>query len=463
MSKQIKVLSLLFLFLIAAGKTSTAQNRYELTVKDAVDLAYKNVTELKNAQVDYRIQEALNKEITGRALPQISASGGIQHYLKLPQILFPNAAEAGIYNVLVKEKLVPQGTAIPPPTVVPVSFQLPWSSSFGATVQQLLFQPDVFVGLQARKLSLNLSSAVIDQTKEQIKDSAYRRYYAILIAQKQLLFLKEGVTRLERLYHDDSVMFKNGFAEKLDLDKVQVQLNNLRTTTSMVESSVDISNAALKYALGLSQKDTVILKEDLTTQTIKENVLDDNFRYEDRTEIRTLDYTKRFRELDIKRYKLGYLPTVALSGNYSVNSLGQKFLTDKSTYWYKAAFVGLNVNLPIFDGNQRKSRVKQAELFVEKIDNNISNVKQVIDLQQAVSKEMLKTALLNLDAQQRNMALAQNVYEATKKKFEAGVGSSFEVLQADTEWQTAQSNYFNSLYNAIIARISYQSALGKLQ
>lgn len=463
MSKQIKVRSFfLMLFFIAAGNMAIAQSRYELTVKDAVDLAYKNVTEIKNAQVDYRIQQAQNREIAGRALPQISATGGMQHYLQLPQILFPNAADAGIYNVLVKEKLLPQGTVIPSPTLQAVSFQQPWNLNVGATLQQLLFQPDVFVGLQARKTALDLSNAIIEQTKEQVKDSAYRRYYAILIAQKQLFFLKEGVSRLEKLYHDDSIMFKNGFAERLDLDKVQVQLNNLRTTTTMVESSVDISNALLKYALGLSQKDTVILKEDLTTETLKQNVLNDNFRYEDRAEIRTLDYTKRFRELDIKRNKLGGLPTVALSGNYSINGLGQKFFTDKDTRWLRSAFVGLNVNLPIFDGNQRKSRVKQSQLYFEKIDNNISNVKQVIDLQQAVSKEMLTTALLNLDAQERNMTLAQNVYDATKKKFEAGVGSSFEVLQADNDWQTAQANYFNSLYNAIIARIGYQSSLGKL-
>ncbi len=453
----------IFLFIVIASEITTAQSRYELTVKDAVDLAYKNVIELKNAQVDYQIQEALNKEIFGRALPQVSVNAGTQYYLKLPQILFPNAAESGIYNVLVKEKLVPQGTPIPTPTLVPVSFQQPWNVSTGLTLQQLLFQPDVFVGLMARQTALDLSNALIEQTKEKIKDSAYRRYYAILIAQKQLLFLNEAVRRLEKLYHDDSVMFKNGFAEKLDLDKVQVQLNNLKTTTSFVESSVTLSYAALKFALGLSQKDSVLLKEELTTGLIKENILDENFKYEDRAEIRTLDYSKRFRELDVRRNQLGYLPTVALAGNYSINGLGKKFFTDKNTIWLKSAFVGLNLNLPIFDGNQRKQRVRQAQLNVEKIENSIGNVKQVIDLQQTVSKEILKNSLTNLDTQERNMALAESVYNSTKKKFEAGIGSSFEVLQADNDWQTSQSNYFNALYNAIIAKIGFQSSLGKLQ
>ena len=450
-----------FLVLMALG--AGAQQRYELTVKEAVDLAYKNVIEIKNAQLDYKIQEAQNKEITGRALPQVTGNLGAQYYLSLPQILFPNAADAGIYNVLVKEKLLPTGTVIPQPTFQQVSFQQPWNLNIGASVQQLLFQPDVFVGLQARKTALELSSAVIEQTKEKIKDSAYKRYYAILIAEKQGFFLGESIARLEKLYHDDSVMYINGFAEKLDLDRVQVQLNNLRTTQSVLQNSVKLAYAALKFSLGIPQGDTVVLKEALTTASIKENLLDESFNYEDRAELRTLNFTKELQKLDVRRNKLGYLPTVALAGNYGVTGQGQKFFTDKNTRWLKSSYIGLNVSVPIFDGYQRKYRTVQAQLKVDKIENTISNVKQAIDFEQVVTKESLKNAVLNLDAQERNMELAQRVYNSVKLKFEQGLGSSFEVLQSDADYQTAQSNYFNALYNATVAKISYQYSLGKLQ
>lgn len=449
-------------FLLLTAGIVQAQQRYELTVKDAVDLAFKNVIELKNAQVDYRIQEAVNKETFGRALPQISGNVGAQYYLKLPQILFPNAAETGIYNTLIKENLLPAGTVIPAPTVQQISFQQPWNLAIGGTLQQLLFQPDVFVGLQARQTALDVNTAIIEQTKEKIKDSAYKRYYAILIAEKQSLFLNESVKRLEKLYHDDSIMYINGFAEKLDLDRVQVQLNNLKTNQSVVQNIVKVSYAALKFALGLSQQDSVILKENLTVESIKEGILDESFAYENRAEIRTLDFTRRLQELDVKRYKLGYLPTVALAGSYSITGQGQKFFTSSETNWLKTSYIGLNISVPIFDGFQRKYKTQQAQLKVEKLDNNIAIVKQAIDLEQVITKESLKNALLNLDIQERNQELAQRVYNATKLKFEEGLGSSFEVLQADTDYQTAQSNFFNALYNATVAKISYQYSLGKL-
>jgi outer membrane protein TolC len=453
---------LAFSFLLLMAGIVRAQQKYELTVKEAVDLAYKNVIELKNAQLDYRIQEAKNKQIEGQALPQINANISANHYVKLPTILFPQSEE-GIYNVLKRENLIPQSIQAPPPTLTAFSFQQPWNFAMGATLQQLLFQPDVFVGLQARKASLDYSQSLIDQAKDKIKDSAYKRYYAILIVQRQLFYLNESIKRLEKLYHDDSVMFKNGFAERLDLDKVQVQLNNLKTTQSMVESAVTLSYAALKFALGLSQKDTVVLKDDLTVESLKEGILDESFKYEDRPEIRTLTHLQSLQKLDIKRNEIGYLPTVALAANYSVNGMGQKFFTDNSTSWFKSAYVGLNIDVPIFTGFQRKYKITEAQLNLEKVNNNIENVKQAIDLEQVVTKENLKTALTNLDVQERNLDLAQKVYNATKLKFEQGLGSSFEVLQADTDYQTAQSNYFNALYNATVAKISYQYSLGKLQ
>ena len=462
MSKQKHLKWMFTVLLLGVFGVAFSQKKYELSVKEAVDLAFKNVTDVKNAELDLKIQDAQNKEITGQALPQITGAVSLSRYLKLPQILFPNASEAQIYDILKKENVISQSIKTPEPTLQAISFFQPWNISIGGTLSQLLFQPDVFVGLKARKTALNLSQANLDIIKEGVKDSAYRRYYAILIAQKQSEFLDSGVTRLQKLYHDDSIMYVNGFAEKLDLDKVQVQLTNLQTSQTVLNNSIKLAYAGLKYSIGISQNDSVILKEELSNERVKQNVLDDNFKYEDRKEIQAIGYSRQLQNFNVRRYKLGYLPTLSASLSYTAQGQGQKFITDNSTFWLKNSLVGLNLNVPIFDGFQRKYKIQQEQLTLQKVDNSIENLKQVIDLQQTVSKETLKSSLLNLDAQERNVKLAENVYNTTKKKFEAGLGSSFEVLQADTDWQTAQANYFTGLYNAIIAKISFQYSLGKL-
>ena len=96
----------LVVVLLLLGREVMAQQRYEISVKDAVDIAFKNVADLKNARLDYRIAGARNKEITALAFPQISASLQGNHYLSLPLIQFPDATEMSVYDVLKKEGVI---------------------------------------------------------------------------------------------------------------------------------------------------------------------------------------------------------------------------------------------------------------------------------------------------------------------------------------------------------------------
>src|SRR3954464_9835541 len=139
------------LWLLSISVSSKAQKRYELTVEQAVEMAFKNLADVKNAQIDYRLQEEQNKGIEGQVYPQISGIASTQYYIQTPKILFPDASQAAIYDVLIKEHLLPENTKVPLPTMQAISFYRPWNSTFGATLSQLLFQPDVFVGLQARQ------------------------------------------------------------------------------------------------------------------------------------------------------------------------------------------------------------------------------------------------------------------------------------------------------------------------
>jgi outer membrane protein TolC len=209
----------------------------------------------------------------------------------------------------------------------------------------------------------------------------------------------------------------------------------------------------------------LVLKDTLTSQQIKEGLLEENFSYEDRNEIKLLNKAKELQGYDIKRYKLSYFPTVAAFYNWQ--RTGQRntnfeSFTGKPWFWYNTSLVGLNINIPIFDGYQKKYKIRQSQLTLQKVENTIESTKKGIDFERAVAKNTLTNALVNMDVQEENMKLAEKVYNTEKKKYEAGLGSSFSILQSDTDLQQAQSNYFRALYEAMIARVSYLRALGKL-
>jgi outer membrane protein TolC len=455
--------------LLLLCQAATAQQSYVISIKDAVDIAFKNVADLKNAKLDYRIAEARNKEITGLAYPQVSASLQGNHYLSLPLIQFPDATELSIYDVLKKEGVKDGSgntiTADGQFSVRNFSFMSPWNINMGATLQQLLFEPQVFVGLQARKALLESSDLQIKVAEDKVREAVYKSYYAVLIGQKQLGFVQESKKRLQKLSHDMDVMFKNGFVERLDIDKTTVSLNNTTAVENQLKNGVVIGYAVLKMNLGLSQSDTLILKDTLTASQVKEGLLDESFSYEDRNEIKFLNKAKQLQGYDIKRYQLSYFPTV--SAFYSFQEIGQRSSAalssnNKPWFWYNTNQVGLSINIPIFDGFQKKYKIQQSKFVLEKVENSLDQAKKGIDLEKTVAKNTLTNAILNMDVQEENMQLAERVYNTEKKKYEAGLGSSFTILQSDTDLQQAQSNYFKALYDAIVAKVSYLKALGKL-
>lgn len=445
------------------------QEVYEITAAQAVDLAFKNTADLKNARLDYKIVEARNKEITGMANPQVSGSFTGNHYLTLPQIQFPDASEKGIYDILRAEgvkdgngnTIIKEGEF----KVQNFSFFAPWNLTAGFTVNQLLFEPQIFVGLQARKALLESGDIQIKVTEDKIKEAVYKSYFAVLIAKKQLSFVQESEKRLEQLTRDMRIMYTNGFVEKLDIDKSTVSLNNTRAVINQLKNGIAIGYAALKMTLGLAQADSLVLKDSLSSQQVKDGILEETFSYDDRNEIKLLNKAKELQTYDIRRYKLSYYPTVSAFYNFQAN--GQRnsnyaSATGKPWFWYNTNIIGLNVNVPIFDGFQKKNKIRQSELILEKVGNTLDNAKKGIDLEKTIAKNTLTNALLNMDMQEKNMELAAKIFDMEKKKYKEGLGSSFTILQSDTDLQQAQSNYFRALYDAIIAKVSYLKALGKL-
>jgi outer membrane protein TolC len=434
-------------------------------------MALQHAEELQNLRLDEKIQELNNKEITGSIYPQISASGQGTYYTNLPKIQFPNS-NYSIYQVLQSEGVKDQNGNIITTnnasfSTQAISFQAPLNFQFGIAVNQMLFQPDIFVALKARDEVLQYNRANTKVAEERVKEAVQKAYYSVLIAVEQKRILEETLTRLDKLTNEMSEMFKSGFAEKLDIDKLTVNKNNATTAINQVANGINISKALLKNTIGLPMQDEIVLTEKLELQDLQVLLLEstDNFNYEVRKEIGLLNSARKLQEVDLLRQKSGYLPTVAAF--YQFQRAGQRnpdFALPGKTPWFffNTGLVGLSINQPIFDGFQKKYKIDQAELKLVQVDNSLKQLKRAIDMEQNIAKNSLSNALLNLDIQQRNSDLAREVFETTQIKYESGVGSSIELIQSDAAYQQAQGAYFQALYDSYVARIAYFKSVGRL-
>ncbi len=300
---------------------------------------------------------------------------------------------------------------------------------------------------------------------DSVKSNVLQAYYGALIAERGLEFATESRDRLAKLYSDQEQLLKAGFIEKLDLDKTRVNLNNVKTSVTRLNNLVSLSYSGLKFALGLPQTDSLVLTDSLSLDQLRKEVfsLEEDFKYENRSEIRTLNTSNDLLELQVRRYKLNAYPTVAAFWNMQTNAQRARFnFFDTGDRWFFSNIAGVSVSVPLMDGWQRRNRVKQAEYALEKSRNTMTQFKQVIDLQVVSARTQFSNSIEALNSQVENKELAERVYETTKVKYERGLGSSFELLQSETSLQEALSNYYQALYNGVIAKINYMRALGKL-
>ena len=431
--------------LFAIAIKTNAQNQYKFSLNDAVAFATKNNVQVKNALLNVQMQHQNNKIVTAAAFPTLSASIGSTYYIDIPVSLIPGE----IFGQ-------PQGTYLP------VQFGTKYNTNAGVQLHQLLFDGQVFVGLQARDATIQFQKKAVEVTEVNIKANVQKIYYQLVVAKTQIELLDANINRLKKLHHDVNEIYKSGFAEKLDVDKLEVSLNNLQTEKQKVINSINIGYVALKTLMGMPIKDELILTDKITEAEIKANALIDSVNYDDRKEFQFLNITKRLNEYNIKRYQLSYLPTVSFNANYSKQAQRNKFTFFNKGDWFTTSYVGLNINVPIFSGFSKDSKLNLARLDLQQTQNNIENLKLNIDAETEQAKLKFNSALESIDIQKRNMELAEKVYNQTKKKFEIGTGSNTEITTADTELKTSQTNYISALYDAIIAKVDFLKATGKL-
>ena len=421
---------------------------HSLSLQQAVEYAKQHNYQVRNALLDIQIQEQSNRDVTSRALPNINANGTYTDYLKIPVTLIPGDA-------------FPGGTA---GTYTPVQFGTKHNATGTITLQQVLFDGQVFVGLQARRASIELMNTSAAVTEENIRANIYKVYYQLVVSKTQIEQLNANIEKVEKLASDSKIMFENGFAEELDVNKANVQLSNLRTEKVKVLNNIQNGYLGLKLLLGMPAIDSLKLTDDITDDDIKEGALDAGiYNYTNRKEFQALQLTKELNDYNIKRYKMSYIPSLNFNASYSKNAMRNSFDLLNKGDWFTTSYIGLSLSVPIFDGFSKAANVQKAKLELQQTQNKIENIKISIDKEAMEARNNFRSAILAIDYQKSNMELAEKVYAQTKKKFESGLASNTDLTNTQTDLRTAQSSYVSSLYDAIIARVDYLKATGQLK
>ncbi|MCX8210613.1 MAG: TolC family protein [Lewinella sp.] len=413
------------------------------SLNQAVDYAMSNSNTIRNAQVDILDSEQNVKEQFSRGLPQIKGSVDFTRYLLVPQVPLPAAF-----------------TMDDPDAPESISFQQNNSFTAGLNARGMLFDGSFFVGLRAARSSGEYFNLQLENTQRTVRSEVTQAYFPTLLLNTNVAILDNNISNLEKLKNEVAAQFEAGFVEQLDVDRLVLSLNNLRSQREQIAQQAENALRALKFTLNYPMDEPLRVEDDLDKleTEIDVAILTSDIPYQARPEIRLLDKTIELQGLNEELQKAAYLPTVYATVAAQYQYQGDNF---KDGFWAPTALVGLQASIPIYDFGGRSARVERAKLATQKVINQRNDVQRGIQLEVLNARATFTANNDRLGVTKENLALAQRIYDTTQIKYREGVGSSVEIVQAEQALYESQANFLNALYETLVAKESLFLALGR--
>lgn len=441
-----------------------AQQKNAFSIKDAVEYALSHQPMVLVAEKDVRLSHLKTQEFTGIGFPQISAGAGVQHFVKLPVSILPNFVAPAVYGGLVSagvapydpQKLSPEGYA-----PIEAQFGQKYQASASFTASQLVFSSDYLIGLQASKSYEEISKLSYQQQRLQTKYDVMKSYYEHQNNVKRLELLEAQLERVRRLHKEIIALNKQGFAEKLDVQRMELAEDQLNTEKEKVLALLQTSLLRLKFQMGFPLSDTLILTD--TISDFVSPVLTSPPGASKRYDFQILQRAHHLQNLNKKRHLYGHLPSLVLFASGGYQAFNQEFdFWSRNVKWFPNFMVGASLQWNLFDGLQKIKRLGQSKLEMEKIKLQSTLLEDASRLEQTSHQTLWMNAYKTLQIKKRNYELSLEVLNVAEKKYNHGVGSMIEVLQAISALKEARVQYLDVMHECKMAELNYKKSTGEL-
>ena len=446
-----------------------AQRAFSL--EEAMAYAETHTPAVRTARADLAEAEGQIRETLSSGFPRVDGSLGYQYNAEIAQQLFPDFISPSIYGVLAQEGVAAgDGTPIQPltgpQTFIPVAFGLRNQVNAGVSAQAPLFNATYFIAVRGARLYRNLALRTVEQTAYQQRVDVARAYLATLIAERNLATVDRNEENLAQTLAETRALYEAGFAEQLSVDRLELSASNLAAQRRSLRQVITISRNLLKFQMGYPVNEPIELTTDfdaaLGAARVGQLVEDADFDVAARPEYATLQVADSLAAIDLRRIRSGYYPSLAAFGQFSRTLQRDDLFDDAEPGWLPASAIGVTLNVPIYDGGEKKAQRQRALARAEKTRVQIDQFEESARLALANSRASVLNARLAVTLREEATALAEEIYRVAQIKFREGVGSSLEVNSAQAELYSAQDALTQALYDLAVAYTDYEDALGEL-
>ena len=431
------------LFTIAVACALVPSKAQEtLTLGRCISMGIENNLQLKTARNEAAKGRHTVTENRAKLLPQINAVAQMGDNFNPPVSVTDGSAYGKKYNV---------------------TKTLQYNASAGLQLQMPLYNQTLLTALEITKLGERLNRLSYDKARNDLIGRIAQMYYLAQSTAEQIAIVKANIGRLEELKAITEAFFDNGMAMTVDLKRVDVNLENLRVQRDNAEAMLAQQMNMLKYVIDYPADKDIALTP-VNPDAVETAHLDG--LCEQLPELQLLQGQGEMagRQLDMARQ--GYLPSLALTGNLTYSAFTDKlhnwFHSGPSNHWYNSSGISVTLRVPVFDGLERRSKIRKAKLDAENARLAYEDALKGLRTQYANAVDELTNSRRNFAKQRDNYRLAEDVYAVTAERYREGIASMTEVLQDEMAMSEAQNNYLTAHYDYRLTNLSLLKLTGRL-
>lgn len=406
-----------------------------LTLDDAVNFAIDHNKTLINSRYAINKSSQKIKEAIAAGLPQINASVDYTSYL---------GGQASI-------QLSP---ASPPATI-----EFNPTSNLQASVTQLIFNGNYYVGIQLSKLAKKMTEQNYRMDALDVKEQTIQAYYLVLANERILNIIRENKANAQVIYEKTNNLVNAGILEETDIKKLSVMVTTVDNQIKSTERQLELGYNLLRLYLGLESNQMVRLAsslDEIADRYIFNIASADTFRLDNNLNYQLLLMQAQLAKKNITMNKASYLPSIA--AYYSYTEKLKKPLFDVSP----KNVLGFTLSVPIFSGGERYSKLQQAKIDYDVTENSRDLLAQQLTIEERQLRYNYQNLLEQYMNQKTNKEVAREVLDKMDLKYQQGVVSTLELTSANTDYLNAETNFTTVLLQLLNAELTLRKTNNKL-
>ena len=411
-----------------------------LTLQDAVQLAMKHDAELETSRLEVERADSRVMEAWGTALPSVDLSAVYTRTLKSP-IFF------AIFNG----------------QEVSIEMGIPHAFTMALGGKQLLFNGAVIAGLGAAHVYSNLARELYLGKQLETVTKVRKQYYGALVAREALAMMRSSLNNAEDNLRNVRVMRRQGIVSEYDELRASVQVDNLRPGVIQSENSYQLALDALCSTIGTDTTAAIQLGDSLKFIPADDSLVAkaEQLTLERNPGLHAMDKQINLNDAAVLAQRSGYMPTLALFGQYQYQAAKDRFRFSTNDL-IGSAQVGISLSLNLFEGGQTFARVEQAQVERRKAEQQRLGLERTLRTGVHSVVGTLRQAQKRLEAQEKTVETAERGYQIASARYRSRAATQLEVNDAQVALDQARVNRIQALYDYLVASAELDQLIGRL-